>query len=98
MAKAQADIRSLARSHTALAIKTLVSIAAQPKAQAAAQVAAAIALLDRGWGKPLVQIDATVTGEIKDISARPIDETTWEITYGPGDSVGTAGRPPESIN
>ena len=52
MAKALADIRSLARSHTALAIKTLTSIAAQPKANPSARVSAACALLDRGWGKP----------------------------------------------
>jgi hypothetical protein len=38
MAKTPIDIRSLARSHTAKA--------------AAARLSAAIALLDRGWGKP----------------------------------------------
>lgn len=52
MAKAKADIRSLARAHTAAAISTLAGIMRQPKAPAAARVSAASALLDRGWGKP----------------------------------------------
>ncbi len=51
MAKAKADIRSLARSQTEKAIKVLVGIMSQSKAPAAARVAAANALLDRGWGK-----------------------------------------------
>lgn len=53
MAKAKADIRSLARSHTDKAINVLVGIANQPKAPPAARVSAATALLDRGWGKPV---------------------------------------------
>jgi hypothetical protein len=51
MAKAKEDIRSLARKHTASAVKCLAGIMNQPKAPAAARVAAANALLDRGWGK-----------------------------------------------
>ncbi len=51
MAKAPAEIRSLARAHTASAIKTLVGIMLQAKAPSAARVSAANALLDRGWGK-----------------------------------------------
>ena len=52
MARALTDIRSLARVHTASAVRTLVAIMRQPKAPAAARVSAACALLDRGWGKP----------------------------------------------
>lgn len=59
MAKTPADIKSLARSHTTLAINTLAGIA-RSKAKtsegaycvpATAKVAACVALLDRGWGK-----------------------------------------------
>ncbi len=50
MAKAKVEIRSLARSHTKTAVNTLVGIMAQPKAPPAAGVAAANAILDRGWG------------------------------------------------
>ena len=51
MARAPTDIRSLARSHTKIAIKVLAGIA-KDGTNDAARVAAACALLDRGWGKP----------------------------------------------
>lgn len=51
MAKAPIDIRSLARNHTESAINTLAGIASNGK-QESARVAAAEALLNRGWGKP----------------------------------------------
>ena len=46
-----ADLRSLARGHTALSIKVLAGIAQNGQTDAA-RVAAATALLDRGWGRP----------------------------------------------
>lgn len=52
MAKAPTDLRSLARSHTASAVRTLARIMAEPDAPPAARVSAASVLLDRGWGKP----------------------------------------------
>jgi hypothetical protein len=58
MAKALTDIRSLARTHTQGAIKCLAGIMNQSEAPAAARVAAASALLDRGWGKPTATIEA----------------------------------------
>ena len=51
MAKATADIRSLARAQTALAIRTLTGVCGSKAAPAAARVSAASALLDRGWGR-----------------------------------------------
>ncbi len=51
MAKAVAEIRSLARNHTEAALSTLASIMHEPKSPAAARVTAAQVLLDRGWGK-----------------------------------------------
>jgi len=59
MPKAPADLRSLARSHTDACVRTLAAIAKSPKAQKTARVAAATALLDRGWGRP----HQTVGGE-----------------------------------
>ena len=53
MAKAPAQIRSLARSHTETALKCLAGIMNQEEAPAAARVSAAQALLDRGWGKAM---------------------------------------------
>jgi Family of unknown function (DUF5681) len=57
--KVVAEVKELARAHTAEAIQTLVSIMTNPKAASAARVSAANALLDRGYGKPLQHI----TGE-----------------------------------
>lgn len=62
MPKASADIRSLARSHTDGAIKTLAGIMNEPKAPHAARVSAAQALLDRGWGKPMQAVQHSGEG------------------------------------
>ncbi|WP_194392342.1 hypothetical protein [Bradyrhizobium sp. CCBAU 51765] len=50
------EIKYLARTHTNLAIKTLVQIMRGKDAPAHARVMAANAILDRGWGKPLQPI------------------------------------------
>src|SRR5262249_24118621 len=50
MARAPTEIRSLARAHTAMSIKVLASVA-QNSTNDSARVSAAVALLDRGWGK-----------------------------------------------
>lgn len=56
MAKALADIRSLARAHTETAIRVLAGIMNEPEAPHAARVSAANSILDRGWGKPVQAI------------------------------------------
>ena len=56
--KAVTEVRDLARQHTEIAIAALVAIATTSESDAA-RVAAASALLDRGWGKPA----QAVTGE-----------------------------------
>ena len=58
MAKAAVNIRSLARSHSTTALDTLAGIARNGENEGA-RVQAAIALLDRGWGRP----PQTHTGE-----------------------------------
>lgn len=52
--KGVAELRALARAHSPEAIGALVSIVRAVKAPAAARVAAAQAILDRGYGKPTV--------------------------------------------
>lgn len=52
MAKAPIEIRSFARQHTEAALNTLVDIMSNENSKDAARVAAAQAILDRGWGKP----------------------------------------------
>jgi hypothetical protein len=61
MAKTPTEIASLARSHTRTAIRTLAQIMKQPEAPYAARVAAAEALLDRGWGRPKQSHEGEIT-------------------------------------
>jgi hypothetical protein len=49
--KAAARMQALARKHGKDAIKTLAAIMNQADGPATARVSAALALLDRGWGK-----------------------------------------------
>ena len=49
-------IEALARAHTAEALQTLVDALRSPKNC----VPAAIALLDRGWGKPTVTVEGAL--------------------------------------
>jgi hypothetical protein len=45
----------MARAHTPAAMKTLVDVMNDADAPAEARISAAIAILDRGWGKPAQQ-------------------------------------------
>ena len=51
MAKTITEIRSMARSHTRTALNVLVGVMRNTKAPPPARIAAANAILDRGWGK-----------------------------------------------
>ena len=56
-----ADVQELARRRSPDAINTLSAIMDDQKAPPAARVAAANALLDRGYGKPTQPISQTLT-------------------------------------
>ncbi|MGY3074799.1 uncharacterized protein (UPF0147 family) [Bradyrhizobium sp. LM6.10] len=78
------EIKSLARTHTAVAMKTLVQIMRDKKAPAHARVSAANAILDRGWGKALQPI-ASEDGKplefvhrIERVIVHPGDKVTME--------------------
>ena len=58
------DIGSLARCHTERMVQVLVGIAMQENAAPAARVAAAEALLDRGWGRPKQTIASDPDGPL----------------------------------
>jgi hypothetical protein len=58
--KVIAELKELAKEHTAEAIQTLVSIMTNPKFAPAARVSAANALLDRGYGRPAQHITGDV--------------------------------------
>ena len=87
MAKAPADIRSLARTHTALALRVLKEIAGSPKAQNTARVAAAVALLDRGWGKPKQELTVEHKNIVSELSDSDLEQI---INHPTGSGNGTA--------
>ena len=58
---------------TAEAIETLGRILRDTKASPSAQVAAATALLDRGWGKPLAQVEIGDAGEFERLTDEELD-------------------------
>ena len=74
MAANLTQIKSLARAHTEKAIEVLGGIMSQPASPDSARVAAATALLDRGWGKP-AQAIAGPDGE-----STPKLEISWQTT------------------
>ena len=51
------EIASMARSHTATCIKVLAGIVMRPDASDQSKIAAAEALLNRGWGRPAQSIE-----------------------------------------
>jgi hypothetical protein len=55
MKKGTADVKELARQHTEAAINALVEALGDPKQR----VAAATALLDRGYGKPKQEVESS---------------------------------------
>jgi hypothetical protein len=62
--KTPLDLKSLARSYTERAVQTLAGVSESSESDAA-RVTAAIALLDRGWGKPNQPHDAKLDGELR---------------------------------
>src|SRR4051794_32130030 len=78
--KGHGEIRELARLHTETALATLVAICESGENESA-RVAAANAILDRGWGKAAVPIDADdgpveITFKIGDRELRPPKDIT----------------------
>ena len=75
------DVKAAARSHTAAAFETLVEAMQSEKAPWAARISAAIAVLDRAWGRPsqavehagAVAVEQTTTSQL-DISSLSDDE------------------------
>lgn len=66
-------VRALARENTRVAMNTLISIARDGKAPAAARVSASTVILERGWGKPLQQVE---------VKRSPLDGLTTEQLVG----------------
>jgi len=58
------ELREMARAHTSDALQTLVEVMKSPKTTAPARVAAACALLDRGYGRPESSVSATIQTQV----------------------------------
>lgn len=71
--KEVAEVRALAKEHSAMAVTTLADIAGDEQVDPRARVAAATALLDRGWGRPSqdIQVRAQVEAEVSETGPRP---------------------------
>jgi hypothetical protein len=85
MAKAPTEIKSLARRYTEKALHVLFGVMSQEDAPPAARVAAAQALLDRGWGKAAQAIEVSGDLTTKVIRAPSIATTPadWTATHVP---------------
>lgn len=95
MAKAPIEIKSLARTHTQSALKTLASIMNEPSAPAAARVAAAQALIDRGWGKATQFVDATIR---KTTAKQLSDDELADIATGSSEGIADEAINPSQLN
>ena len=95
MAKTPTDIRSLARSHTDSALKVLAGIMNEETAPAASRVAAASALLDRGWGKPKQETEIT---HKRIVASQLPDDELASIATGSSEGVDPAPIDPTQLN
>ena len=73
--KSRIEIASLARAHTETVINMLIGIVTRDDASPTARIAAGLALLDRGWGKPVqkIELDDDRPGEIGEIIITIVD-------------------------
>lgn len=83
--KGLADVRRLARQHTAESIEALVKWMRSDNPRAS--IAAAVSILNRGWGMPQQTINATIT----DVRALT-DAELGEFLIGDADQSGSSTR------
>ena len=95
MAKAPIEIRSLARAHTERAIQTLAGVMDATDAPHSARVAAASALLDRGWGKPETKGELTVR---RHSASELSDNELADIAIDRGEGVDQTPLDPSQLN
>jgi hypothetical protein len=82
------EVAKAAREHTAEALETLARIMRDAKATASARVSAAVAILERGWGKAPQTIDLRREIDMKELSD---DELTLIAIGTVTESNGSAG-------
>lgn len=72
--KGRAEVARLARQFTEDALETLADICRDAEAQPSARVSAAVALLDRGWGKAPQEITIHDESNVAELSDRDLDK------------------------
>ncbi len=72
-AKITLDVKKLAREHTEAAIITLVEIMLDKELSANARVTAANSVLDRGYGRPVQQVEVGDPGDFTLMSDSDVD-------------------------
>lgn len=88
MAKAPTEIKSLARAHTESALRVLAAIMNKSDAPESARVAAAQALLDRGWGKSTQFIEAETTHRyVARVPEKKATATEWQKHHSPAQTI-----------
>jgi hypothetical protein len=96
------DFRPLAlraRDHTAKGLQALVGTLDDPAATPAAKVSPAIALLDRGWGKPTERhehVNLNAVAELSDDELRNAIALPRAATA-PPNSAGAGSEPPSAL-
>jgi Family of unknown function (DUF5681) len=90
--KGEGEIRELARQHTATAIATLAEICANGRTDSA-KVAAASALLDRGWGRPRQDVDSSGALNWEALLQRALEPGSGDAALGGDDGVRTLPSP-----
>lgn len=89
-------IKDLAQEHTEPALKMIRSIMDDPKTVPSVKLAAANALLDRGYGKPAQTIDATITRtDAVDMTDAELLDIARGGSDGAAEETGSAAEPPE---
>ena len=88
------DFRPLslrARDHTGKALQTLVNTLDDPTATAAAKVSAAIAVLDRGWGRPTERHEHVSLSAVAELSDDELRNAIALLRAAPGPLAEPAG-------
>jgi hypothetical protein len=70
----------LARSYAAEALETLVKIMRDKRASTTGRAGAAVAVLDRGYGKPTQPVEGVLNAHYA-ISDKPLSPEEWNSQY-----------------
>lgn len=82
--KLEGAVRELARGYTQEAIQTLYEIMSNRKESAKARVAAANSILDRGWGRPPLDVEhGEAVQFVAFIPAPSNNVSEWQRLYAP---------------